>query len=134
MKRHCVVLAIVMVSCLFSNLMPLHARQVAHHGSQIDADDPAGCPSCHYGGQKDIPGCNGKCIVDPGLSHPLFPDYPPPGKIKDYRSLAEARKAGIRFHGKKMTCLSCHDPVSRVPYHFPAGLEQTGLCRACHIR
>ena len=85
----------------------------------------AACMRCHDGSRAK----------NAGTGHRFDIEYNPYGK--ELRPDPEAFNAKVVLASRKVTCLSCHEPLSMTPFRLVAptgGALEKRLCTACHIR
>ena len=85
----------------------------------------AACMRCHDGSRAN----------NAGTGHRFDIEYNPYGK--ELRPDPEAFNAKVVLADRKVTCLSCHEPLSMTPFRLAAptgGTLEKRLCTACHIR
>ena len=113
---------VIAIACCLALPVTSCIAPVTHHGMRVDADLPAEiCVTCHDGAAKHT-------------SHPIFNDYPPPGKETEYASAAEVQAKGIRLVRGQVVCISCHDLRKPGPQHLVISSEKDELCFCCHIK
>ncbi len=113
----------------------LRAAQIKHHNMMVDSDaDYTACLSCHDGVlASEVSPCMAKiCFLK--RDHPVDRSYPPQEKSAEFAALAAAERAGIRFRGGKIDCISCHDLLNDKRYHLRVENRDSRLCQSCHLK
>lgn len=125
---------VMLVVLVFFFAASLHAGLLEHHGAQVDSEGSAAfCLSCHDGSSaKKVRICTTNCTIN---SHKFLVKYPPPGREKVFAPLHEVLAAGIKLEDGMVTCISCHDLLNPLKYHFAIDRERFAqkLCYVCHI-
>ena len=86
------------------------------------------CTACHDGLRGSFGGRRG--------AHPVEIRYRPGGSgANRMRPNPESRPGNVVLPGGRITCLTCHDSKSNLPWHLAAradGKPGNRLCDACH--
>lgn len=88
------------------------------------------CLACHDG-SKTASGAS-----DARSGHRYDVEYHTDGK-PDLRRDPTGYDSRVVLPGGKLTCCTCHDPASSLPYHLAAptsGAVERRLCVACHVQ
>lgn len=88
------------------------------------------CLTCHDGSKAS------SGAPDARTGHRYDIEYYTAGK-PDLRQDPTAYNSRVVLPGNKLTCCTCHDPASSLPYHLAAstsGAVDKRLCVACHIQ
>lgn len=111
----------------------LYAGKVRHHALTVESEAGYGeCLACHDGVLASyVSPCLAAVCFFRG-SHPVARPYPPPDKTGEFAPQEEAERAGIRFPGGRIDCISCHDLHAAERYHLRLGTADSRLCFACH--
>jgi Cytochrome c7 and related cytochrome c len=99
-------------------------------------------PACSLETGVDRMAASGSCTgCHTGVSgnfehggHRVEVPYEPYGK--ELRAKPEERGVNVVLPGGRITCLTCHDPKSKLPDHLAAnigGPVEKRLCTACHL-
>ncbi|OGR00381.1 MAG: hypothetical protein A2505_08655 [Deltaproteobacteria bacterium RIFOXYD12_FULL_55_16] len=135
-KKHRLLLKPAMIAAAVAlSIALLYAAEVYHNGVMVEEEGTTvDCLKCHDGSKELRPG---KGKIAPVRSHKVLVKYPPPGRGKAFKPLAEVLKAGIRFENGMITCISCHNLNNPNKNHFAVETNNSGyaqkLCYACHL-
>ena len=112
-----------------------YADSVEHHGFRVNPEGTyAECLSCHDGIlAPQVSTCLGTICTFQD-SHPIDRYYPPPNRMREFAPAATAEMAGIKFIGRKIDCISCHNLTATDHYHLRVSDWRSKLCLACHLK
>ena len=125
-KKHRLLKPVMIAAALsLSFALLLYAAEVSHNVMMVESEGSAAdCLKCH-GKSSSV------------RSHKILVVYPPPGRGKAFKPLADVLKAGIKLENGMVTCISCHNLLNSNKNHFAVETNNSGyaqkLCYACHL-
>jgi hypothetical protein len=128
--------AIVLVAglVLMTAQRAVPADTLVHYGQTITvSDDPIDCMFCHDGGiAKRVVNCTTKC--DFRTSHVVDKDYPAATAENTFAPQEEVVAQGLRLAKGKVVCVTCHDLRRNTAHHLVITMDNSALCRTCHLK